>query len=79
MNEILGGSFTSRLFKNVRSRMGLAYSVSGRYSSNFDYPGMFYVVCQTKSESTVKAIQAMIEEVRKISQTEVTDEPGKPT
>jgi zinc protease len=74
MNEILGGSFTSRLFKNVRSRMGLAYSVSGRYSSDFDHPGIFYVNCQTKSESTVKAIKAMTDEVRKITQDEVTDE-----
>jgi zinc protease len=74
MNEILGRSFTGRLFKNVRSRMGLAYSVSGYYDADYDHPGVFYVVCQTKSESTVQAIRAMTEEVRKITQTEVTNE-----
>ncbi len=74
MNEILGGSFTSRLFKNVRSRQGLAYSVSGVYAGEFDHPGMFYVWCQTKSQSTVHAIQAMIGEVRKMTAEEVTDE-----
>lgn len=74
MNRILGGGFTGRLFKNVRSREGLAYSVFGAYSANFDYPGEFYVGCQTKSESTVHAIQAMLEEVRKMQQAEVTDE-----
>jgi zinc protease len=74
MNEILGGSFTSRLFKNVRSRMGLAYSVSGNYGCDYVRPGVFSVRCQTKSESTVKAIKAMTDEVRKITQTEVTDE-----
>jgi zinc protease len=74
MNRILGGGFTGRLFKNVRSREGLAYSVFGAYSANFEYPGEFYVGCQTKSESTVHAIRAMIGEVEKIRQDEVTDE-----
>lgn len=74
MNKILGGGFTSRLFKNVRSRQGLAYSVFGAYSANYDYPGEFYVGCQTKSESTVKAIRAMLREVEKMKESEVTDE-----
>jgi zinc protease len=74
MNEILGGSFTSRLFKNVRSRMGLAYAVFGVYSADYDHPGVFYVGCQTKSKSTAQAIRAMSEEVKKITEAEVTDE-----
>ena len=74
MNEILGGSFTSRLFKNVRSRMGLAYSVFGFYSADYDHLGVFYVGCQTKSKSTIQAIRAMTDEVRKITEAEVTDE-----
>jgi len=74
MNRILGSGFTSRLFRNVRSREGLAYSVFGIYSANYDFPGLFYVGCQTKSEATVKAIRAMTEEVRKMTETEVTDD-----
>jgi zinc protease len=74
MNRILGGGFTGRLFKNVRSREGLAYSVFGAYSANYEYPGEFYVGCQTKSESTVHAIRAMIREVEKMQEAEVTDE-----
>ena len=74
MNRILGGGFTGRLFKNVRSREGLAYSVFGAYSANFEYPGEFYVGCQTKSESTVYAIRAMLKEVQKMQEAEVTDE-----
>jgi len=74
MNRILGGGFTGRLFKNIRSREGLAYSVFGLYSSNYDFPGIFYVGCQTKSESTVYAIRAMTEEVKKMTESEVTDE-----
>jgi len=74
MNNILGGSFTSRLFKNVRSRKGLAYSVFGSYGANFNYPGMFYVGCQTKSETTVQATRALLGEIRKMRDSEVTDE-----
>ena len=74
MNQILGGSFTGRLFKNVRSRQGLAYSVSGGYSSDFDHPGIFLMGCQTKSQSTVHAIRAMIDEAKRIAAEEVTDE-----
>jgi len=74
MNKILGGGFTGRLFKNVRSREGLSYSVYGSYSANYDYPGEFYVGCQTKSEKTVYAIRAMLEEVEKMREAEVTDE-----
>ena len=35
MNEVLGGGFASRLFSNVRSKKGLAYSVRGGIESNF--------------------------------------------
>lgn len=74
MNRVLGSGFTGRLFKNVRSREGLAYAVFGNYSANYEFPGVFYVGCQTKSQSTVYAIRAMAEEVKKITESEVTDE-----
>jgi predicted Zn-dependent peptidase len=73
-NQILGGGFTGRLFKNVRSRQGLAYSVFGSYESDFAHRGAFGLGCQTKSESTVQAIQAILSEVEKLRQTEVSDE-----
>ena len=74
MNRILGSGFTSRLFKEVRSRQGLAYSVFGYYSANFDHEGIFYIGCQTKSETTVQAIRALTAEVEKMAASEVSDE-----
>jgi zinc protease len=74
MNQILGGGFTGRLFRNVRSRQGLAYSVSGGFGSSYDHPGTFTLACQTGSENTVHAIRAMIDEAKKIAREEVTDE-----
>ena len=70
MNRVL----SDLVFKNVRSREGLAYSVRGSYSANYVHPGVFYVRCQTKSESTVYAIRLMMEEVKKMTESEVTEE-----
>ncbi|MGE5296424.1 MAG: M16 family metallopeptidase, partial [Solirubrobacterales bacterium] len=77
MNQILGGGFTGRLFKNVRSRQGLAYSVFGSYESDYVHPGEFSLGCQTKSESTIQAIQSITSEIEKMRQTEVSDEEMK--
>jgi len=74
MNSIFGRSFSSRLFKKVRSEEGLAYHVSGAYNCNPGYPGTFYVLCQTKSQSTVEAIRYMQEEIKKLTTEEVTNE-----
>jgi predicted Zn-dependent peptidase len=67
MNNILGGMFSSRMFARIRSRMGLTYSPIAYYTANYDSPGLFYVGCQTKSESTLLAINAMKEEVERMT------------
>lgn len=63
MNEIFGGGFSSRLFNNVRSIKGLAYSVGGGVGTSFSHPGMTRIQMQTKSDTTVSGIQALYEEV----------------
>lgn len=73
MNNILGGSFGSRLFNSVRSREGLAYAVFGVYTANIAYPGVFYSFASTKSETTVKTIQEMIKEIERMQ----TDPPNE--
>ena len=40
MSNILGGSFSGRLFKNVRTRLGLAYSVSGGWGATLRSSGL---------------------------------------
>jgi len=73
MNQILNG-FGGRLFNEVRSRQGLAYSVYGFWSPRHDYPGMFVAGGQTRSEATVSLIQAIRSEIEKIRTTPVTPE-----
>lgn len=74
MNEVLSGGFTSRLFSRVRSDQGLAYHVSGAYGTNYAYPGTFYMLCQTKSETTVQAIRSLLKEMKLITEELVADE-----
>lgn len=75
MSQILGGgSFSSRITRHVRSEMGLAYTASGDWNAGFDYPGTFNIFVGTKSETTIKAIEAVMKEVRGMREKEVTDE-----
>jgi zinc protease len=63
MNEILGGGFSARLFSNVRSKKGLAYSVRGGVSMEWDHPAVYRLSMGTASKNTVKAVQALKEEI----------------
>jgi zinc protease len=63
MNTVFSGGFGSRLFQDVRTRLGLAYSVEGAFGASYDHPGIFYVAAGTKSASTVAATQAMLQQI----------------
>jgi zinc protease len=73
-NRILGGGFATRLFNEVRSRQGLAYTVGSSAGTGYRYPGMFMAFTMTKSESSEKATEAILAEVRRMTLEEVTDE-----
>jgi len=66
MNEIFSGGFGSRLFQDVRTKLGLAYQVSGSYGASYDHPGVFEVSASTKSATTVATAQAMLDEIGKL-------------
>ncbi len=74
MNEVFSGGFGSRVVQNVRTKLGLAYSVGGSFSASYDHPGIFYVQAATKSESTVAATQALMAEISRLK-----TEPPTPT
>ena len=63
MNEIFGGGFSSRLFSNIRSKLGLAYNVGGGVGYGWDRPGLTEIEMQTKSATTVEGIQALDNEI----------------
>jgi zinc protease len=52
------GGFQSRIFQEIRTNRGLAYSTGSFYSAKSDY-GLFGVYALTKSESTVEVISLL--------------------
>lgn len=75
MDDILGsGGFTSRLFRDVRTQRGIAYSVgSALRAGNFER-GIFLAYGETRVETTHQAISTIIDHIRKIREEPVTDE-----
>ncbi len=72
LNEIFGGGFGSRLFQDVRTKLGLAYSVGGGFGSSFDHPAMFRVTASTKSSSTEAAAAEMLKDTSELKTTPFT-------
>jgi len=73
-NEAFGGGFSSRLFTEIRSKLGLAYSVGGGIGSAFDHPGLTRIGMGTKSESTVESIEAIYKQIDDLSKRPITDD-----
>jgi len=71
INNVLNG-FGGRLFNEVRSRQGLAYDVYGVWSPRFDYPGLFFAGGQTRSETTIPFIRAVLNEIDRLRKTPIT-------
>jgi zinc protease len=73
MNYILGGGgFSSRLMDSIRTKGGLAYSVSSFFSVSKDI-GSFEIVMQTKNASVADAIGRTRAELERLRNDGVTD------
>jgi zinc protease len=76
-NEAFGGGFSSRLFNDIRTKRGLAYSVGGGIGTNFGHPGMLRFVMGTKSQSTIESVRALDENIDNLGKEPITDEEIK--
>ena len=72
MNGLLNG-FSGRLFNEVRSRQGLAYSVYGVWRPNYDYAGQFTAGGQTQTETTVPFIESVLAEISELQTNPVSE------
>jgi zinc protease len=77
MNQLFGGGFGSRLFVNIRTKQGLAYSVGGGVGAAPDHPGLSRFAMGTKSGTTAAGIEAMRKEMEKLITGTVTPEELK--
>ncbi|MGK2965921.1 MAG: M16 family metallopeptidase [Tepidiformaceae bacterium] len=76
MNDILGAGMSSRLFREVRERRGLAYSVSSGYGFLAD-AGAFTVSAGVNREKLAETVSVCVEEVRKMTERPPEDELRK--
>jgi predicted Zn-dependent peptidase len=75
LEDILGGnSFTSRLFRDVRSRQGLAYSVGSRLIPGNLGPGVVVLQALTKAPTTHQTLSSMLDQMERLRQEPVTDD-----
>src|SRR5262245_20983640 len=73
-NDILGGSsFRSRLFNDVRTRQGLAYSVGSRLYTGMHDQGVWLMRAETKLPSTQEVITRFIANMERMRTELVTD------
>ncbi|MDY0108614.1 MAG: pitrilysin family protein [Candidatus Krumholzibacteria bacterium] len=64
--EILGGGFASRLFREIRSNRGLAYSVGATPGTGWRFPGAFLAFTMTKNETVEAAAQGILDEIKRM-------------
>lgn len=74
-NDILGGSsFRSRLFNDVRTKRGLAYSVGSRLNTGVHDQGVWLMRAETKLPSTQEVISRFVANLERIRTEPVSDQ-----
>ncbi len=67
LNHILGGgSFSSRLYREVREKRGLAYSVYSHLAT-LDYAGLFLGGTSTRNDRAAEALQIIEQEIARMA------------
>jgi zinc protease len=69
-NAVLGGGSSSRLYQEVRHKRGLSYGANSYFLKAIQ-PGPFSASASTKTESTVEAVEVMLETMRALQKTPV--------
>ena len=73
-NEAFGGGFSSRLFRNIRTALGLAYSVGGGIGARYDHQGILRLAMATKSATTIESIQALYQQIDDLNKNPISQE-----
>lgn len=71
LDSILGGSSSSRLFREIREERGLAYAV-GTYSENYEDTGLFGIYVGTREENVEEVCELIGRELDRIRTESVT-------
>ena len=73
LNDIIGGSMSSRLFQEVRERQGLVYSIHSGAQSYLD-TGLLYLYAATDPSNFSKMLKSILKELRELKKHGITEE-----
>jgi predicted Zn-dependent peptidase len=71
LNDILGGSMSSRLFQEVREREGLVYSIHSGVQAYLD-TGVLYLYAATDPSNFSKVLKSILKEIRALKKNGIT-------
>ena len=73
MNNVLGGGMSSRLFQNIREKLGLAYAIFSDMNSYRD-AGVLSVYAGTSLETAEQLIDCVLEEFQRLKSQPLDEE-----
>jgi predicted Zn-dependent peptidase len=73
LNNVLGGGMSSRLFQNIRERLGLAYAIFSEMSAYRD-AGLLSVYAGTSLETAKQLIECVLKEFRRLKEVRLDEE-----
>lgn len=76
LNDVIGGSMSSRLFQEVRERQGLVYSIHSGAQAFAD-TGIVYLYAATDAQNFSKVLKSILKELRDLKKSGVTAEELK--
>jgi predicted Zn-dependent peptidase len=71
LNDVIGGSMSSRLFQEVRERQGLVYSIHSGAQAFLD-TGLLYVQAATDAQNFSKMLKSTLKELRDLKKSGIT-------
>ena len=71
LNDVIGGSMSSRLFQEVRERQGLVYSIHSGVQAYLD-TGVLYLYAATDPGNFSKMLKAILKEIREVKKNGIT-------
>ncbi|WP_370640122.1 M16 family metallopeptidase [Aurantimonas sp. HBX-1] len=74
MNHVLGGgSFTSRLYREIREKRGLAYG-AGSWLASYDHAALLGISTATRADAAEESVRIIREEVKRMAEEGPTEE-----
>jgi zinc protease len=71
---VLAGSSKSRVAEHLRTKLGIFSDISAAWDAGYAHAGLFEVSGSVKSVSTVPTIKAVLDEIGRIRESEVSEE-----